>query len=117
LQLDFKQATEIIIRKFTNYRNSRKKNLAALDDRGYEVETMKAAAAALVDWQAYNKGRACFARRNHETICKRRNELLAANATTSLVGAFQMARKELWGEADHEVWEKKALEDANDIYA
>jgi hypothetical protein len=81
-QLDYKQAVHAIVRKFTNYRNSRKR---LMDDRTAEVEAMKEDTAALVDLKPVSKCRAHFAKANQEQIRARRIEILAVSPCSSLV--------------------------------
>jgi hypothetical protein len=105
---------EAIIRKFTNYRNSRKDNVKI--ERDAERSALKAAAASLVDLSSFSKGRECFKRRNHQEICDRRSKILSRDPEASAVGAYQTSLKELWAKADHDHWEEEALKEAGDIH-
>ena len=101
-----------IVRKFTNYRNTRKKQL---DDRVVELEAIKNAAAALTELKAYSNGRDVFRQEKHSEITERKKELMHTGEVTSGVGAYQRAVRELWEEEDQDYWEEKAAEYGKDV--
>ena len=108
-------AIDALVRKFTNYRNSRKKTTD--ENRASEdTDALKAAAAALVDLKTYSKGRNLFKERNNAEILAKRDLLMEENPKLSRVGAFQKALKELWHDADQEFWDAQATSEADDIY-
>src|ERR1700754_4306499 len=107
-------ALDALVRKFTNYRNTRKRYTD--DARESDKEAMKASAIALVDLKTYSKGRNLFKMRNNAEILEKRDILMLKNPKLSQVGAYQKALKELWSEADQESWEAQASSDADDIY-
>lgn len=110
-------ARDMIVRKFTNYRNHMKRiqktDSASADDL---IESMKRAASALVDLKSYSKGKALFKKKTHTKIAVLRDSLLRNNPNLSRLGAYQKALKQKWSEADHEYWEVKAIGEAEDIY-
>jgi hypothetical protein len=109
-------AREAIIRKFTNYRNTYKRNQ---DERVTDRDTfdaMKLAASALVDLKTFTKGRNLFKKRNHTDILAKRDQIMGENPAISQVGAYQKALKLLWSEADQPFWEAQALGEAEDIF-
>jgi hypothetical protein len=112
-KFDYKQTLDTIIRKFTNYRNTRKRQM---DDHSAEIEALKVAAAAIIDLKTFSKGRAVFKREKHTEICARRAEILAEDPKASLVGAYQKALKELWGETNQRYWEQRAVDVTKDIH-
>lgn len=81
-------------------------------------EALKEAAASLVDWKAITKGKTLFKRRNRAEINKQRDEILSDEDNSRLpkVAAFQIALKELWRNADQEMWEERATEDRDDVF-
>jgi hypothetical protein len=87
-----------------------------MDDHTAEIETMKVAAAALVDLKTFNSGRALFKRENQQRIFARRAEIMTNDPKASSVGAYQTAFKELWGETNQRYWEDKAAGESKDVY-
>jgi hypothetical protein len=112
-KFDYKQTLDTIIRKFTNYRNSRKRQM---EGGTAEIEIMKVAAAALVDLKSFSKGRSLFRRERREEILARRSEILENDPKATPVGAYQVSLKELWEAANQKYWEQRAAELSQDIY-
>lgn len=107
-------AMDALVRKFTNYRNTRKRGLDEVQIS--IIENLKIAAAAIVDLKTYSKGKTLFKMRKSAEILARRDELVEENQDLSQVGAYQKALKELWVSADQEFWEAQAASVADDIY-
>jgi len=109
-------AREIIIRKFTNYRNSRKRN----DDKNAVdreiIESLNTAASAIMDLKAFSGGKRLFKKECHNEIAAKRDELVEDDPELPLVAAYQKALKTLWDNADHDFWENKAGDIIEDIY-
>lgn len=107
---------------FTNHRNH---DLAVSKCSSTKLmSALKEAAAALVDYKAFSKGKALFKRQNNEEIISRRNRiysdsLLLADESLHLplVACYQKALKEKWNEADQEYWERAAADEPEDIHA
>lgn len=120
--MSIETARSTIIRKFTNHRNY---ELGVESTNGAkQVQALKDAAVALVDFKAFSKGKARFKKQNISHIMKRRDELYKESLKHDdkslhlpLIVAFQKALKELWNNADHEHWEMQAADDAEDIYS
>jgi hypothetical protein len=87
-----------------------------MDDHTGEIQSMKVAAAALVDLKTYNKGRSLFKRENHQLISSRRAEIMANDPKASGVGAYQTSLKELWEETNQRYWEERAAGESKDIH-
>ena len=51
-------AMDALVRKFTNYRNTRRRGVDEIQTA--QTEALKAAAAAIVDLRTYSKGRNLF---------------------------------------------------------
>lgn len=121
LKFDSKsEAQKCIIRKFTNYRNKyqEKKEAAEGVSQKKLYEAMKKAAASLLDWRAFTKGKAAFAQRMDSTILKRRDDIFEHENEDGLplIACYQKALKELWRNADQDSWEKKGLDEPDDIW-
>ena len=106
-------AIDALVRKFTNYRGSRKK---AVELEGVDGDSMKLAASALFDLKSFSGGRNTFKRRNQSEIMARRDAIMKELPEISKVGAYQKAFKQLWSSTDQEYWEAQATSDASDIY-
>ena len=107
-------ARDIIVRKFTNYRNNRRDKS---DDNGRaEVDALEANAVALMELRSYSKGKALFNKEKEKEIATRKAMLLAADPSLVPIGALQKAMKQLWAEADREFWEAQASSDDEEIY-
>lgn len=114
-QMDIKQARCTIVRKFTNERNRIKEKD---DSQNAKLEAaMNAAATALVDFRTFSRGKSLFKEQNHAEILTRRAEILAMEDGLPLVAAHQRALKELWHDADQELWETQALLEPDDLYS
>jgi hypothetical protein len=85
-------------------------------DHTAEIESMKVAAAAIIDLKSYSKGRSLFKKEMQHMITTRRSEILASDPKASAVGAYQTALKELWGDANQKYWEQRAIGDSKDIH-
>lgn len=107
-------AMDALVRKFTNYRNTRKRGTD--ETHTAHIEALKSAAAAIVDLKSYSKGRNLFKMQHNTEILAKRDELLEENPSLSQVGAYQKALKELWLSTDQEFWEAQAASVAEDIY-
>ena len=84
-------ARETIIRKFTNYRNSFKRNSEnRLTDTDLYA-AMKQAASALVDLKSYSKGKNSFKKHKREEISTLRDRIMRESPGISRIGAFQKA--------------------------
>jgi hypothetical protein len=103
---------DAIVRKFTNYRNARKKRLAETT----QSDKVSDAATFLMDMKSFSKGRDLFKEEKHAEITTRKTEILLSGEVTSPVGAYQRALRELWEEADREDWERRAETHGKNIY-
>jgi hypothetical protein len=112
-QLSYKETHKAIVRKFTNYRNTRKR---LIDDRTLEIKALQEAAAALVDLKSVTSGRDLFKEEMHSDIVSRRTMILLKDPDMSKVGAYSKALAELWSEADREEWEAKAKNISKDVH-
>jgi hypothetical protein len=109
-------AREAIVRKFTNYRNTYRRNQEErLTDRDLQ-DTMRLAASALLDLKTFSKGKSLFKRRKNSDILAKRDEIMLDDPVISKVGAYQRALKLLWNGAEQEVWEAQAAGEAEDIF-
>jgi hypothetical protein len=111
-------ARDAIVRKFTNYRNTYRRNQEeriTVTDREL-LDTMKLAASALVDLKTFSKGRSLFKRRKHSDILKERDVIMLDDPNMSQVGAYQKALKLLWNDADQDIWEAQAQGEAEDVF-
>ena len=115
-QMDYSSAKDAIIRKFTNYRNNRRRNATATVDEGDLLQAMKTAASALFDLKAFSNGRELFKKRMQPEIVARRSEILREKPNTHMIAAFQMAFKEMWERADKDLWEQRAGEESENIF-
>ena len=111
-------AKETIVQKFTNTRNSWKRNSHG-ENRVSERElhdAMVSAANALVDLKSFSKGKSLFRKKNENEIIEKRNVLVNSPINMSPIGAYQKALRILWSEADQDKWEAKAAGELEDIY-
>ena len=99
-QMNLAKACDTIVRKFTSYRSRHLKADTTSGAEQREIDALKLAASALVDWKSLTKGRALFKRRNYTEIIRRRDAIMKEDPRISQLGAFQKASKELWQEAD-----------------
>lgn len=117
--MNVESARSTLIRKFTNHRNH---DVGAEKSNTVKMYTaLREAAAALVDFKAFSKGKALFKRQRMDAIMARRNEIykeyLADEHELPLIAAFQKALKELWNGTDQDQWETQAADEPEDIHA
>ena len=110
--MDYTDAREAIIKKFTNYRYAN--NDAA--EGGAKQISRKAAANALADFQAVHKGKELFKVDMAPQIAALRDRLKASRSQLSQIGAYQMAVKQLWEKQDQAAWEELAAAKVDDIF-
>lgn len=115
-------ARDSIVRKFTNYRNTRKKLIA--DPHGgihscecAEIaEGLKTSASAIFDLKSFTKGRSLFKERKNDEILDRRDQIMEEEPSLPQIAAYQKALKQLWVEADQDWWEAQAVDLTENIY-
>lgn len=115
--MDLAKARKTIVRKFTNERNRAKDK--HLEDSSKRDSALRAAAAAMVDYTAYSKGKSLFRRVKNDLIVERRNEIIneaGGMVKMPVAAAHQKALKELWNEADQEYWESGAIDEVDDVH-
>lgn len=115
--MNVEDARTTIVKKFTNHRNHCVNVDKISSVKMYQA--LREAAAALVDYKAFSKGKSLFKRRNLDTIIERRNSIYSDSLNTDsplpLISAYQKALKELWNEADQDHWERSAADEPEDI--
>lgn len=110
-------ARKTIVRKFTNERNRAKDK--DLEDSTKKDTALRAAAAAMVDYNAYSKGKSLFRRAKNDMIVERRNAIIdeaGGKNKMPVAAAHQKALKELWSNADQAYWESEAADDVDDVH-
>jgi len=115
-QMTLAIARETIIRKFTNYRNAKKRSSETRLTETDLYDAMKQAASALVDLKTFSKGRSLFKKNHFPQITTLRDTIVRETPSISRVGAFQKAMKVLWDGADQEYWETRAVGESEDIF-
>lgn len=105
------------MRKFTNHRNHDLNPEKVNTVKMYNA--LKEAAASLIDFKAFTKGKVLFKKKNMEAIIAKRNEIykeaLANDIELPLVGAFQKALRLLWNDADQDLWERLGADEVVDV--
>ncbi|KAJ7251018.1 hypothetical protein C8J57DRAFT_1520885 [Mycena rebaudengoi] len=105
---------QIIVRKFTNYRNN-----IYLKKKSPPTQTQSPTkGASLVSFSSVLTGRQLFAREQADIINKAITERLATSEHTSTAAIYQSVLKEMWESLsleDQETWKTKASNEAGDV--
>ncbi|KAJ7235333.1 hypothetical protein C8J57DRAFT_1572036 [Mycena rebaudengoi] len=105
---------QIIVRKFTNYRNN-----IYLKKKSPPRQTQSPTkGASLVNFSSVLTGRQLFAREQADIINKAITERLATSEHTSTAAIYQSVLKEMWESLsleDQETWKTKASNEAGDV--